>query len=93
MPERRDVTYAESDEKRDPIKRLKNLSLGAAGSIVALLAVAFAGWVTHLIVAIQVLTSSTELAATVGYAVLLVLGIVIPPIGALHGIGIWFGLF
>ncbi|MBK1667105.1 hypothetical protein CKO28_03480 [Rhodovibrio sodomensis] len=72
---------------------LKRLSLGAAAAVIGGLGVAVAGWITHLIVAIQVLTSSTDLATTVGYAVLLVIGIVIPPIGAVHGIGVWFGLF
>jgi len=93
MPQRPDVTHDDASARRNPVRWLKRLSLGAAVTVVAGIGVAIAGWVTHLVVAIQVLTSSTELATTFGYAVLLVIGIVIPPIGALHGIGVWFGIF
>lgn len=39
-------------------------------------------WITHVVVCIQ--TSSW---------VLLVIGIFVPPIGLVHGVGSWFGLF
>ena len=42
----------------------------------------FASWITHVIVSIQ--TASW---------VLLVVGIFVPPIGWVHGIGYWFGAF
>lgn len=42
----------------------------------------FAAWVTHVIVSIQ--TASW---------VLLVMGAIVFPIGIIHGIGVWFGLF
>lgn len=93
MPQHRDIANGGSKPRRNPVQLLKRLSLGSAAVVVMGIGLAVAGWITHLVVAIQVLTSSTDLATTVGYAVLLVVGIVLPPIGALHGIGIWFGLF
>jgi hypothetical protein len=93
MSQRPDPQTDGTGSRPTPLQWLKRLSLGAAAAVVAGIGVAVAGWITHLIVAIQVLTSSTDLATTVGYAVLLVIGIVIPPIGALHGVGVWFGLF
>jgi hypothetical protein len=88
-----DTGSTKSVRERNPLNKLKRLGFGAASAVIIGVGVAVAGWFTHLIVAIQVLTSSGDLATTVGYAVLLVLGVVIPPIGALHGIGIWFGVF
>ena len=93
MSQRPPATEPKAPSRRDPLQWLKRLSLGAAAAVVTGIGVAIAGWMTHIIVAIQVLTSSTDLATTVGYAVLLVIGIVIPPIGALHGVGVWFGFF
>lgn len=43
---------------------------------------ALAAWVTHVVVCIK--TTSW---------ILLVFGIVVPPIGLIHGIGSWFGWF
>lgn len=47
-----------------------------------------AAYVTHVIVAVSALAGGTAVA---GYAVLLVLGLLVPPIGAVHGVGVWFG--
>jgi hypothetical protein len=54
--------------------------LSAAFAVIAFLLSVIAAWATHVIVCIN---SSAW--------VLLVVGIVVPPIGYLHGVGIWFG--
>jgi hypothetical protein len=50
-----------------------------------------AAWLTHVVVAIQVLTS--DVALSIGYGALLGIGAIFPPIGAIHGAGIWFGIW
>lgn len=44
--------------------------------------IAIAAWFTHIIVCIQY-----------GLWVLMLFGILVPPIGWVHGIGTWFGAF
>jgi hypothetical protein len=51
-------------------------------SIVSFTLALIAGWVTHVIVCIQ--TASW---------ILLIAGAIAFPIGIVHGIGIWFGVF
>ena len=51
-------------------------------SVIAVALTLIAGWVTHVIVCIQ--TASW---------VLLIAGAIAFPIGIVHGIGIWFGVF
>lgn len=47
----------------------------------AIVLVVIAAWVTHVLISIK--TSSW---------ILLIVGILVPPIGWVHGIGAWFGL-
>lgn len=63
--------------------------LGLFGAILA----GIAGWLTHIFVVISVLTSSTSAGISVGYGILLFMGLFFPPIGSLHGIGVWFGVW
>ena len=42
----------------------------------------FAGWITHVVVCIQS-----------GQWILLVVGAFVVPVGVIHGVGTWFGLF
>lgn len=58
-----------------------------------LFAVAFfltgiAAWLTHAVWIVRVLAS--DAGATVGQMVLGVLGVVVPPVGVIHGLVIWF---
>lgn len=46
-------------------------------------------WLTHIYVAIQALVS--DAAVSVGYGILLAVGAFMPPVGVVHGVGIWFG--
>ena len=46
-------------------------------------------WLTHVIVTISYLTSGA--ADSVAYAVLLAIGVFVPPVGMIHGVGVWFG--
>ena len=48
-----------------------------------------AGWITHIVICIQAIVAGT--AVSVNYALLLAAGAFIPPLGAVHGIGSWFG--
>jgi len=52
------------------------------GAWVALVLTAVAGWATHVVICIQ--TSSW---------LLLVFGCLFFPVGVVHGVGSWFGLF
>lgn len=67
-------------------KRESNLKdAGYIAIIIAAFAAVFtslAAWVTHVVVCIK--TSSW---------ILMVFGIVVPPIGFVHGVGSWFGWF
>lgn len=59
--------------------------VGYIGAVLAAFAFVFttvAAWVTHVVVCIK---SASW--------ILLVFGIVMPPIGFIHGIGTWFGWF
>ncbi len=47
-----------------------------------------AAYVTHLIVVIAALVGG---GVAFGYGVLLFAGTFIPPIGIIHGVGVWFG--
>jgi hypothetical protein len=56
------------------------VTFGAVAALVTLCVVSLAGLVTHIWVTV-----------TTNYAALLILGLVVPPIGVIHGWGIWFG--
>lgn len=49
----------------------------------------FAAWVTHIVASIGLITAGTVLAGVA----LLLFGLVVFPVGIIHGVGIWFGLF
>lgn len=57
-------------------------------AIALLVVMTVSAWVTHVVVAIQYLTAGIESAA---YAILLAVGVFVPPVGVIHGIGVWFG--
>lgn len=66
----------------------------AASGVLAMVAAgiaAIAGYITHIIVAISVLAGSTQSGVSLGYGFLLAVGVIVPPVGMLHGIGVWFG--
>ncbi len=63
-------------------KEIKMNSITSALFVLGFIFTIFASWITHVIVSIQ--TASW---------VLLVVGIFVPPIGWIHGIGYWFGAF
>ena len=74
-----------TNEKENKMKRTFNSNVGLIGGIftsVFVLCSIIAAWMTHVIICIQ--TASW---------ILLVIGIFVPPIGWVHGFGIWFGLF
>lgn len=49
-------------------------------------------YLTHLIWSISLLVSDAALSTAVGKIVLAVLGVVVPPIGVIHGVMVWFGI-
>ncbi|AFH20919.1 hypothetical protein CL97_gp035 [Cronobacter phage CR9] len=59
-------------------KLLAGLGLGYLAVVIA----AFAAWVTHVVVCIK--TASW---------LFLIAGAILAPIGVIHGIGVWFGIF
>ena len=59
-----------------------NLPGGCLIALVILMITSFAGWLTHIIVCIQ---NEAWL--------LLIAGAIAAPIGVIHGVGIWFGVF
>ena len=61
-------------------------TLGLCALALALTAVA--AWLTHVVVAISGFISGV---ITTGYAVLLIMGVLVPPVGVIHGVGVWFG--
>lgn len=63
--------------------------IGAIVGALALLAATLGAWLTHIIVAINALVS--DAAVSVGYGFLLVAGAIIPPVGMIHGWGVWIG--
>ncbi|MDA0675908.1 MAG: hypothetical protein O3A88_06055 [Proteobacteria bacterium] len=71
------------------LARLGKLT-GAAGLTLLLLAgLSFAAWLTHVIVAIKAITTTISTA----YALLLIVGVFFPPVGVIHGIGVWLGIW
>ena len=62
----------------------------ALPTILGVFFVAFTGffaWITHIVVCIQALAGSKAMSA----AILLGIGIFVPPIGVIHGIMVWLG--
>lgn len=57
-------------------------AVGIGLAFVAFIITMIVAWVTHVVVSIQ--TASW---------ILLIVGIFVPPIGWIHGIGSWFGAF
>jgi hypothetical protein len=48
-----------------------------------------AAWITHVVVTISVLVSGASV--SIAYGILLAVGVFMPPVGVIHGIGVWFG--
>lgn len=75
---------------------MKNQSSGWGGivgvwSIIAFVVSLFAAWGTHVVVSILALTGDASV--QLGYGFLLLAGIVFPPLGVIHGYGVWFGIW
>ena len=72
--------------------RARNVQMGIGLLVfsVAMALLAFAAWITHVMGVIGKLAGDTGI--TLGQLMLAVLGTLVPPIGVLHGIMIWFGL-
>ena len=79
------VTIMRSISKTKGLSAAFSWFVGVGVVVLAMLS----AWVTHWVVAIKYLVSGGE--ATIGYVTLLVLGCVVPPIGIIHGIGVWLG--
>lgn len=56
-------------------------------AIAAVALSAVAGWVNHLIWSFGILMADTQSA---GQIVLAIIGVVAPPVGAIHGVYLWF---
>ncbi len=59
--------------------------------MICTLIAAFAGYITHIIYVIGLVTS--EIVMTTNQVVLAIVGTIAPPVGAIHGVGLWFGLW
>lgn len=57
-------------------------AMGCAGAAFLAVLTAMAAWATHVVVCIK--TSSW---------ILLAFGCLVPPVGVVHGVGKWFGVF
>ncbi len=66
---------------------MKALLIGIPLAALALANVA--AYFTHIIFLIAALASNA--AVSLGYGMLLFLGLICPPVGIIHGFGIWFG--
>jgi hypothetical protein len=54
----------------------------------AILFTAIAGWVTHIVWSITTLLG--DVAMTVNQGAIAIIGAIIPPLGAIHGVYLWF---
>jgi hypothetical protein len=73
--------------------RTRNLSLGPALAIWALITTGFVAWLTHIVACLSIMFSVGATTAQVIAAGLLILigALVIPPVAIIHGVMIWFG--
>ena len=71
------------------MRRGDKVFASVGGGIIALILLSIAAYLTHIIVAIGAAVSDATVST--GYEILLVAGTLIPPIGIIHGIGVWFG--
>lgn len=55
---------------------------------IALALTAIAGWVTHIIWSIGTILG--DLPMTINQGVVAVIGAIVPPIGTIHGVYLWF---
>ena len=56
-------------------------ALGGTMGLLAMLLVPISAWLTHIVSCLMA-----------GAYVLLLAGALVPPVGVIHGIGIWFGI-
>lgn len=68
---------------------IEKLGLAGAGVVGLFVLSCLAAWVTHIIVAIGALIGSTSV--SIAYGILLAVGVFMPPVGVIHGFGVWFG--
>ena len=66
-----------------------SVMITAVIAMIALGLTVVAAYVTHIVVALKALLGAGEI--EVAYAVLLAVGTFIPPVGIVHGVGVWFG--
>lgn len=62
------------------------LGLGGLAGCLGSIVVMFAGWVTHIIVCLQNIDRANEW-------MIFLAGAVFFPVGIIHGVGYWFGIF
>lgn len=74
--------------RRIIIRTTDNVAAGIGAGIAALFIAGIAAFIRHCWWTLTLLMSDAPL--TAGKAVLAVLGIVFPPLGALHGVWLWF---
>lgn len=60
----------------------------AGTTVVGLGLLMTAAWLTHLVATVQYFMGGAE---TVAYGLFLLLGLFVPPLGIVHGVGLWFG--
>lgn len=68
---------------------LEKFGFGAVALMVGAFFTCVAAWVTHIVVAISVLIGGSSI--SIAYGILLAVGVFMPPVGVIHGIGVWFG--
>lgn len=68
---------------------VEKFGVAGFGFIALLIISSIAAWVTHIIVAIGALVGGTSV--SIGYGILLAVGVFMPPVGVIHGWGVWFG--
>jgi hypothetical protein len=54
---------------------------------IAIFLTVFAGWITHIVWVIKLLMNGEP---TMGHVALAVIGAIAPPVGAIHGVYLWF---
>ena len=69
--------------------RIDKISLGGGVAVGTLIFTLIAAWATHVSVAIGALIGGS--AVSLGYGILLAVGVFFPPVGVIHGVGVWFG--
>ena len=67
---------------------IEKFGFGLMATLIVALISAIPAWITHVIVAINAFATGVDV--PLGYGILLAFEIWVPPIGVIHGWGIWF---